>query len=90
MQGLSAGEVLDAVVLAARHAGLLVMFDLHHLAMADGIGELWYDNKYSEARVIQAWTTVVQRCAKSQSSVLKCVTCFDCAPLLSHALSLIL
>lgn len=66
VQGLSAGDVLDAVVLAAQRAGLLIMFDLHHLAVADGIGELWYDDdKYPITQVHLAWHNVVQRCAVS-------------------------
>ena len=61
MQGLSAGEVLDAVIGEAKQAGLLVMLDMHHLAMSDGITELWYSERYPEAAVVHAWELLVKR-----------------------------
>ena len=39
------------------------MFDMHHLGIADGMTELWYDEKYPETLVVLAWTTLVKRCA---------------------------
>ena len=61
LQGLSAGKVLDAVIAEAQRAGLLVMLDMHHLAMADGITELWYSEEYPESAVVRAWELLVKR-----------------------------
>ncbi|KAK9843783.1 hypothetical protein WJX81_006189 [Elliptochloris bilobata] len=64
LQGLSVGKVLNAVISEAKRAGLLVMLDMHHLAMADGITELWYNEKYPEANLLLAWATLVKRYAR--------------------------
>lgn len=37
------------------------MLDLHRLAAADGIPDLWYDSKYPEQNVLEAWRTIVLR-----------------------------
>lgn len=41
--------------------GLLVLLDLHRLAAAKDIPDLWYDKQYPEAVVMQAWKTMVLR-----------------------------
>lgn len=43
--------------------GVLVLLDLHRLAAAKDIPELWYDEQYDEAAVLQAWKTMVLRWA---------------------------
>ena len=67
MQGLSAGQVLETVIVEAQRAGLLVMLDMHHLAMADGITELWYSEKYPESTVVHAWELLVKRHAPASA-----------------------
>jgi hypothetical protein len=37
------------------------MLDLHRLAAANDIPELWYDEEYPEAKVMEAWRTIVLR-----------------------------
>lgn len=69
MQGLSAGEVLDAVITEAQRAGLLVMLDMHHLAMSDGITELWYNERYPESTLVHAWELLVKRHAPALRAV---------------------
>ncbi len=41
--------------------GLLVMLDMHRLAAAGGIPDLWYDKEYPETAVLTAWRTIVLR-----------------------------
>ena len=41
--------------------GVLVMLDMHRLAAAKDIPELWYDQDYPEAKVLEAWKTIVLR-----------------------------
>jgi hypothetical protein len=37
------------------------MLDMHRLAAAKDIPELWYDQEYPEAKVLEAWRTIVLR-----------------------------
>lgn len=60
---MSAGAVFDAVITAAKKAGILVMLDMHLLRNNTPISELWYDENFSEAEFIQAWQALVNRCA---------------------------
>jgi hypothetical protein len=41
--------------------GLLVLLDMHRLAAASDIPELWYSAEYPEAAVLQGWKTMVLR-----------------------------
>ena len=41
--------------------GLLVMLDMHRLEGAGSITELWYDSRYTEDKVIQAWKIMAKR-----------------------------
>lgn len=59
--GTTAGKVLDRLVAECKKRGLLVMPDMHRLKTTDSIGELWYSAEYPEAKVIQAWETLVRR-----------------------------
>ena len=63
MQGKSAGDVFEAVIVAAKKAGILVMLDMHLLRNNTAISELWYDENFSEAEFIQAWQALLHRCA---------------------------
>lgn len=54
-------QVFDKLVSEAGKRGILIMLDCHHLSIAGGITELWYDGTTSEAQLIQAWTTIITR-----------------------------
>jgi hypothetical protein len=41
--------------------GLLVLLDMHRLAAASDIPELWYSAEYPESAVLQGWKTMVLR-----------------------------
>ena len=59
--------MFEAVIIAAKKAGILVMLDMHLLRNNTAISELWYDENFSEAEVIQAWQALLHRCAHSES-----------------------
>ena len=59
---MSAGAVFDAVITAAKKAGILVMLDMHLLRSNTAISELWYDENFSEAEFVQAWQALLSRC----------------------------
>lgn len=61
LQGLTTGQVMDRFVQECAQRGLLVMLDMHRLAAAKDIPELWYDAEYPEAAVLKAWKTIVLR-----------------------------
>ncbi|MFE4104739.1 glycoside hydrolase family 5 protein [Almyronema epifaneia] len=52
-------EVLDLIVQEAAHQGLLILLDSHQLN-EQVIPELWYDEEYSEADWIEAWTMLAE------------------------------
>ena len=58
--------MFEAVIIAAKKAGILVMLDMHLLRNNTAISELWYDENFSEAEVIQAWQALLHRCAHSE------------------------
>jgi hypothetical protein len=39
----------------------LVLLDMHRLAAASDIPELWYSAEYPESAVLQGWKTMVLR-----------------------------
>lgn len=41
--------------------GLLVLLDMHRLAAASDIPELWYSEDYPEAAVLKGWKSMVLR-----------------------------
>ncbi|KAF8072699.1 Endoglucanase [Scenedesmus sp. PABB004] len=61
LKGLTTGQVMDRFVQECAARGLLVLLDLHRLAAAADIPELWYSAEYPEQAVLQAWRTVVLR-----------------------------
>lgn len=68
LKGKTAGQVMDTLVRKCKKRGIYVMPDMHRFEGAGMIPELWYDNKYSEARVIEAWKRIVSR-YKNDSTV---------------------
>eukprot|EP00775_Hariotina_reticulata_P006321 gene6321-6556_t len=61
LKGLTSGQVMDKLVQGCASRGLLVLLDMHRLAAAKDIPELWYDSEHSEDKVLQAWRTIVLR-----------------------------
>ncbi|GBF95880.1 1,4-beta-glucanase [Raphidocelis subcapitata] len=61
LQGLTTGQVMDRFVEECAKRGLLVMPDMHRLAAAKDIPELWYDAEYPESSVLRAWRTIALR-----------------------------
>lgn len=51
---------------------------MHHLAVADGITELWYSEKYPESTVVHAWELLVKRHAPAP------MLWFPCESMLVH------
>jgi len=43
------------------HAFFVWLKDLHLVANQDGLSELWYGGKYTEADTIQAWDNMLSR-----------------------------
>ncbi|WP_346292996.1 glycoside hydrolase family 5 protein [Sphaerothrix gracilis] len=61
-------EILDAIVAEAEKQQLLILLDSHQLN-EQLIPELWYDDEYSEADWIEAWTMLAER-YRSQKNIL--------------------
>lgn len=57
------GKLLDFFVAECKKRGILVMFDMHRFVGTGNITELWYDEKNTEAVVIDAWKNIVTRYA---------------------------
>ena len=60
LRGLTAVEVLDRFIAAARARGLKVILDRHR-PDARGQSELWYTSAYDEERWIRDWVTLARR-----------------------------
>ncbi|WIA08695.1 hypothetical protein OEZ85_008120 [Tetradesmus obliquus] len=61
LQGLTTGQVVDRFIQECARRGLLVLLDMHRLAAAQDIPELWYSAEYPESAVLQGWKTMVLR-----------------------------
>jgi endoglucanase len=61
LQGKTAGQVMDILVKKCRERGIYIMPDMHRFKGASGIPQLWYNEEYSEQRVIEAWKKLVHR-----------------------------
>jgi len=61
LKGLSSGAVLDALVAECARRGILILLDMHRMAAAGDIPELWYDGKYPESAVLTAWRLMARR-----------------------------
>lgn len=63
LQNTTAGQQLDYLIREAAKRGILVLLDLHHLAAARGITELWYDDEggWPEERVVSALSRLCER-----------------------------
>lgn len=59
--GKTGGQVLDTFISKCKKRGILVMPSMHRMEPTGGIPELWYDAKYPEHRIIEAWKHVVSR-----------------------------
>jgi len=59
--GVTSGQLMDRFIASCASRGLLVMLDMHRLEGAGSITELWYDSRYTEDKVIQAWKIMVTR-----------------------------
>lgn len=68
LKGKTAGQVMDVLVRKCKQRGMYVMPDMHRFEGRGSIPELWYDDKYSERRVIEAWKRIVTR-YKNDSTV---------------------
>jgi endoglucanase len=61
LQGLTVGQLLDKVITKCREYNMLVMLDMHVHDSQGPIEELWYTNKFNEAKWIQGWQILVTR-----------------------------
>lgn len=68
LKGKTAGQVMDILVRKCRQRGIYVMPDMHRFEGAGSIPSLWYDERFSEKRVIEAWKHIVSR-YKNDSTV---------------------
>ena len=62
-------QVLDALIDAARNAGLLVLLDLHRLRAGSRSQPLWYEPTVPEALVVEAWRRLAARYCESSWNV---------------------
>lgn len=60
---LTQGQVLERIFDAAAAQGIVILLDLHVIQVKEGIKDLWYDNTASPERVIDLWTTMLERFA---------------------------
>jgi aryl-phospho-beta-D-glucosidase BglC (GH1 family) len=56
-----AAFVVSRFIQECARRGLLVLLDMHRLAAASDIPELWYSAEYPESAVLQGWKTIVLR-----------------------------
>lgn len=63
MRELTQGQVLERIFNAAAAQGIVILLDLHVIQVKEGIKDLWYDNTASPERVIDLWTTMLERFA---------------------------
>lgn len=67
MMSWSSGQLLDHLVTEAEKLNILIMFDIHKSTGNSVLTDLWYDNTYTEADLIQAWTNLVTRYQKHKN-----------------------
>lgn len=58
LKGKTIWEILDEVIDQAALRGLMVMLDMHTLGPQDAT-DLWYDEQYKEADILQAWSNIM-------------------------------
>lgn len=63
MRELTQGQVLERIFDAAAAEGIMILLDLHVIQVKEGIKDLWYDKTASPERVIDLWTTMLERFA---------------------------
>eukprot|EP01113_Clastostelium_recurvatum_P011172 TRINITY_DN1563_c1_g1_i1.p1 TRINITY_DN1563_c1_g1~~TRINITY_DN1563_c1_g1_i1.p1 ORF type:complete len:303 (+),score=70.75 TRINITY_DN1563_c1_g1_i1:147-1055(+) len=62
MAGMSSLQVMDLIISEAGKRGLVIMLDLHSFTPDSFMSEnMWYTSRYSEAQVLNMWTTIVAR-----------------------------
>ena len=61
LQGLTAGKLFDRLVAECKKRGILVMPDLHRMVGTGQITELWYEGSWTEAKIVEAWSKLVNR-----------------------------
>ena len=67
LQGKKAGQVMDILIRKCRDRGIYVMPDMHRFEGRGQISELWYNERFSERRVIEAWKRIVSRYKNDQT-----------------------
>lgn len=58
LKGKTIWEILDEVIDQAALRGLMVMLDMHTLGPQEAT-DLWYDEQYKEADILQAWSNIM-------------------------------
>ena len=61
MDQWTSGKMLDYLVSESKKQNILIMLDMHRLTANGPITPLWYDNTYSEQKVIDGWKILVSR-----------------------------
>jgi endoglucanase len=61
LRGLPTAELLSRFIDRCAERGLMVMLDMHRLNELE-ISELWYDDEYTEAEVLQGWDNILDVC----------------------------
>lgn len=58
LKGKTIWEILGEAIDQAALRGLMVMLDMHTLGPQEP-SDLWYDEQYKEADLLQAWTNIM-------------------------------
>lgn len=58
LKGKTIWEILGEAIDQAALRGLMVMLDMHTLGPQEA-SDLWYDEQYQEADILQAWTNIM-------------------------------
>ena len=71
LSGLNGQQIMDKIVDYAGQVGLKIILDHHRSSAGNGPngGGLWYDNVYSEAKMIENWVKLAQRYAGNSTVI---------------------
>ncbi len=64
MKDWTAGQMMDFMLAECNKRGIAVLLSMHRFTSKGEIPELWYDNDFSENKVIDAWKKMIQRYKK--------------------------